>query len=471
MVKQRTLDFVGNSMKKTYDVLIVGAGPAGLFAAHEIVKRSSLKVAILEKGHSLEKRKRTEVMSGVGGTGTFSDGKLHFSPNLSHEKMFHLYSQKEYEKLLKYVDKTFIHFGVNAPISPHNNHEAEKLVDRCRKKGVKIFSRKLRHVGSDKLPGIIQSFVNELQEQGVEIITQTTVKNVLIEDRVIKGVETNQGLFLAPSVLMAPGRIGSLWLQELMRSLGIDFTYDKVEVGVRVEFPAAISADHNRILYEAIYAVRTPTYDDIVRTFCPCQNGFVATENYGEYLCVNGHSTSKYDSPNSNFAFVCEIYLNEPQENTTAYAIQIAKLANVIGGGKPLIQRLKDLQAGRRSTWGRIRKSFVEPSLTDVSPGDISMALPHRTVTNIIEGLDILNRVLPGINSGDTLLYAPEIKLRSSKVVTDNHLQTAIKGLYVAGDASGLSGNIVGAAVTGVVAGRGIAKNWGTPSRSRRKKS
>lgn len=445
-------------MKSKYDVLIVGSGPAGLFAAYEIAKHSNFKIAVLEKGHSLKKRKRTEVMSGVGGTGTFSDGKLHFSPNLSHEKMFHLYTQSEYEKYLRYVDKLFIHFGVDAPISPHSNHEAEKLVDKCRKKGVKIFSRKLRHVGSDKLPGVIGNFVDELQELGVEILTETTVTDLILNGKLVKGVNTNRGNILAPAVLMAPGRLGSLWLQELMRRLKIEFTYDKVEVGVRVEFPAAITAIHNRVLYEAIYAVRTPTYDDIVRTFCPCQNGYVATENYGEYLCVNGHSTSKYDSPNSNFAFVCEIYLNEPQENTTAYAIQIAKLANVIGGGKPLIQRLSDLQSGRRSTWGRISKSFVEPSLTDVSPGDISMALPHRTVTNILEGLEILNRVLPGINSGDTLLYAPEIKLRSSKVVTNRHLQTAIDGLYVAGDASGLSGNIVGAAVTGVVAGRGIIK-------------
>ncbi|MCJ7827857.1 FAD-binding protein [Patescibacteria group bacterium] len=446
-------------MKNKFDVLVVGSGPAGLFAAYEVARNSKLKVAILEKGHNLAKRKRSEVMSGVGGTGTFSDGKLHFSPNLSHEKLFHLYTPAKYVKFMVEVEKLFLQFGVKAPISPNNQDEARELVDECRRRGVKIFTRKLRHVGSDKLPGVIANFVAELEKMGVEIITEVEVTGVILKSKKIKGVKTSRGDFLAPRVIMAPGRVGSLWLQDLMKKLKVEFTYDKVEVGVRVEFPAAVTVAHNKILYEAIYAIRTPTFDDIVRTFCPCQNGHVATEDYGEYLCVNGHSTSKYDSPNSNFAFVCEIVLTEPVENTTSYAIQIAKLANMIGGGKPLIQRLKDLQVGRRSTWARIKKSFVEPSLTNVTPGDIDMALPHRTVTNILEGLEILNQVLPGISSGGTLLYAPEIKLRSSKVVTGESLETAIGGLYVAGDASGLSGNIVGAAVTGMVAGRGIVKS------------
>ena len=444
--------------QRKYDILIVGAGPAGLFAAYEITKKSKLKIAVIEKGKSLAKRSRSEIMCGVGGTGTFSDGKLHFSPNLSHQKMFHLYQVPQYQRLLDYVEKTYVYFGVDAPVSPSNQEEARRLADRCRRRGVKIFPRRLRHVGSDRLPGVITNFVKYLEEKDVTFITETEVVDLLMQDGRVKGVKTNRGDFFAPKVILAPGRIGALWLQKILAGLKIDFSYDNVEVGVRVEFPSVITRAHNKILYEAIYSIRTPTFDDIVRTFCPCQDGFVATEDYGEYLCVNGHSTSKYSSPNSNFAFVCDINLTEPVENTTNYAIQIAKLANVIGGGKPLIQRLKDLQVGRRSTWGRINKSFVEPTLQDVTPGDIAMALPHRIVTNILEGIEILNRVLPGINSGDNLLYAPEVKLRSSKVVTNKNLETSLRGLFVAGDASGLSGNIVGASITGVVAGRGMVK-------------
>lgn len=213
---------------------------------------------------------------------------------------------------------------------------------------------------------------------------------------------------------------------------------------------------HAEVLYEIDFKVRTHTYDDIIRTFCSCPNGMVATESYDGYICVNGHSNSDHNSVNSNFAFVCEIQLTEPVENTIAYAKSIAEVASTIGGGKPLIQRLADLMNGRRSTWKRIEKSLVTPTLRDVTPGDISMALPHRVVTNIIEGLECLNKVMPGVNEGSTLLYAPEVKFRSSKIQTDGGLQTNIKNVYVAGDAAGLSGSITGAAVNGIMAARGM---------------
>jgi uncharacterized FAD-dependent dehydrogenase len=229
-----------------------------------------------------------------------------------------------------------------------------------------------------------------------------------------------------------------------------------VEVGVRVEFPESILKRYAEALYEIVLKIRTKTFDDIVRTFCSCPNGYVAIENYHGYVCVNGHSTSNHESENSNFAFVCEVNLTEPVENSIEYAESIAKLATTIGGGKPILQRLTDLRKGRRSTWSRLNKSLVKPSLTDVTPGDISMALPHRVVTNILEGLAKLDEVMPGINSGSTLLYAPEVKFRSSRIKTDKGVQTNIKNLYVAGDAAGLSGSITGAAATGIMAARGM---------------
>ena len=227
---------------------------------------------------------------------------------------------------------------------------------------------------------------------------------------------------------------------------------------MRVEFPASMMEDHSRVLYENIYALQTPTFDDVMRTFCPCPNGYVTVENYGDYVCVNGHANSDNDSPNSNFALLQEIVLTEPVENTTDYAISIARLATTIGGGKPIIQRLADLKRRRRSNLERIRKSLLTPTLENCTPGDIAMALPYRVVNNLLEALEVLNNVLPGINAGSNFLYAPEIKLRGPKIKTDRWLQTRIEGLFVAGDGAGVSGNIVGAAATGIIAARGMMR-------------
>ncbi|MBT4174590.1 FAD-binding protein [archaeon] len=443
-----------------YDVIIVGGGPAGLFAAYELTtKNPSLKILILEKGKSIEHRQKHEVMCGIGGAGTFSDGKLHFTPCLSHEKMLHLYTKDEYQKYLDYVDKIFTDFGVVAEYYPKDTEKTQALVDRCTKNGIHLYVRKIRHVGSDKLPQVIANFEKFLRERSIEIKTECIVSDIIVEEGICKGVIANGGNILGKSIILGPGRFNAQWMQTIAKKHGLDYAFEKVEVGVRVEFPEGVMREYSKEMYEAIFMIRTPSYDDVMRTFCPCFRGMVAIEDYDGFVCVNGHSNSDYGSNNSNFAFVTEIKLTEPVENTTKYAKSIAKLANTIGGGKPIVQRLADLRAGRRSTWERINKSYVQPTLKDVVPGDISMAFPHRVVTNIIEGLRQLERVMPGIYSGGTLLYAPEIKLRSSKIKTDKYLQTQIKNLYATGDGAGVSGNIVGAAATGIIAAQGILKN------------
>jgi len=440
-----------------YDVIIVGGGPAGLFAAYELSKVPSKKILLIEKGNDIENRGKDEVMCGIGGAGTFSDGKLHFTPVLSHEKMLDLFSVGEYQEYIDYVDKLFSEFGVVAEYYPKENGKVQELVDRCKRDSIHLFVRKMRHVGSDKLPKVIGNFERYLREKGVEIKTNTIVTDIVVEDNV-KGVMVGDEIINCNSVILCPGRFNAAWMQEIAAKHELGYSYEKVEVGVRVEFPEGVMREYSDAMYETIFLMYTPSYDDVMRTFCPCPKGMVAIEDYEGFVCVNGHSNSDHKSANSNFAFVTEIKLTKPVENTIMYARSIAKLANTIGGGKPIVQRLADLRAGRRSTWDRIEKSFVQPTLKDVVPGDISMAFPHRVVTNIIEGLRMLDKVMPGIYSGNTLLYAPEIKLRSSKIKTDKYLQTKIKGLYVAGDGAGVSGNIVGAAATGVIAARGILK-------------
>jgi len=443
-----------------YDVIIVGAGPAGIFACNELLKsRPKLKIALIDKGNRIENRKPSEVMSGFGGAGTYSDGKLLFTPKLSHERTFHLIDPEDYQIILNEVDDTFIKFGVDSKEYPTNMQEVNKLVEEAQKHDIELVVRRAKHVGTDNLKKVMQKFQKHLEDGGVTFLDRTEIKNIVVKNGRAAGVETAKKKFLAKHILMAPGRGMAKWFQEVSSKCGIVYTYGMVEVGVRVEFPAYVMKRHAETLYEIVFKIRTKTFDDIVRTFCSCPNGLVAKEDYEGYVCVNGHSNSDHLSPNSNFAFVCEVNLTEPVENSIAYAKSVAELASTIGGGKPVLQRLADLQRGRRSTWHRLKKSIVIPSYKDVTPGDIAMALPYRIVTNILEGLEQLDSIMPGINSGSTLLYAPEVKFRSSMVKTDSKMETSVKNLYVAGDASGMAGTITGAAATGIMAARGILSN------------
>jgi uncharacterized FAD-dependent dehydrogenase len=444
---------------KRYDVIIVGAGPAGIFACLEIIEKApKKKIALIDMGPRLEKRKASEVMSGFGGAGTYSDGKLHYTPKLSHERATDIAGgEAKYQKILDKVESVFKEYGVNSEFYPRNKSEVKKFVTEAEKHNIELIVRRAQHVGTDKLRGVIKKFQEFLLKKSVKFIGKTRIEDIIIKNCKCVGVIDRRGnKYLSKKILLAPGRISTKWLQELANKHSIKYEYGMVEVGVRVEFPESILKEYADSLYEIVFKIRTNTFDDIVRTFCSCPNGYVAVEDYHGYVCVNGHSDSKHESLNSNFAFVCEVNLTKPVENTIAYAESIAKVASTIGGGKPILQRLADLRKGRRSTWSRLKKSLVKPSLLDVTPGDISMALPHRIVTNIKEGLEKLDEIMPGLNSGSTLLYAPEVKFRSSRILTNKGLQTNIKNLYVAGDAAGISGSITGAAATGIMVARGM---------------
>ena len=336
--------------------------------------------------------------------------------------------------------------------------KAKDLVDNAERHNIKLFIRKTIHVGTDKLPAIIKKMQDSISKN-IELLPNTEIKDLIIENKEIKGVKTVDGKeILGKYVICAPGRYNASWVEKITKKHNISQVYDKVEVGVRVEFPASINNGHSELMYETIYYLYTKTFDDVVRTFCPCPKGFVAIEHYDGYTCVNGYSNSNNDGKNSNFALVVEVALTKPLESTRKYAEYIAQGVNLLGAGKPIIQRFKDLRQGRRSTPQRLLKAHIEPSLKEAIPGDIGMAMPYRITQNLIEGIEALSKILPGLNGDSTFLYAPEVKFRSTKVKTDKYLETDIKNLFMAGDGAGVSGNIIGAAISGVIAAKGILK-------------
>ena len=314
-------------------------------------------------------------------------------------------------------------------------------------------------MGSDRTPPIINSIKEELEDKGVLFMLETEVLDIIVDDRVEGAkLKNKEGDFVVKCkyLIAAPGRIGAKWLSDQTEKLEIPVKHNPVDIGVRVELPQIVMDYVTNINWDPKFHIITKTYDDFVRTFCVCNRGFVVEEVYDEFMGVNGHSMRDKVSENTNFAFLVRVELTEPVENTSDYAFSIATIANTLGGGKPLLQRLGDLRKGRRSTWRRLERSNVVPTFTCVTPGDIAMALPHRVVVDIIEGLEALDKVMPGVASDSTLLYAPEIKLYAMRLEMDRNMKTRIDGLYAAGDGAGVSRGIVGAAATGIIAARDI---------------
>jgi uncharacterized FAD-dependent dehydrogenase len=448
-----------------YDVVIIGAGPAGLFAAYELITTKKLKVAIIDQGKDIKQRKcplsfrsiRCEkcdpcnILCGLGGAGGLSDGKLNLKSDIGGNLQEFL-SEEEANKLIIRIEKIFLEHGVTGKLYGEN---AEGLEKKAKQQGISFISIPQRHIGSDRLPEIITSIKHTLEAHGCVFFLNTKVERI-IYGKPYKLVLFDYKTIDADVVLAAPGRSGGEWLSSEAKRLGIPTRYAPLDVGVRVEVSSEIMQHIIAQAWDPKFHIITNTYQDSLRTFCTCPNGYVVMEDYKEYICVNGHSMANQKSENTNFAFITNIHLTEPVENTTSYGISIAKLATTIGGGMPIIQRLGDLRRGRRSTKIRIERSSIHPTLTCATPGDISMALPHRTVTNIIEGLDQLNKVIPGVASDETLLYAPEVKFYAMRFIVNQSLETNLRNLYVAGDGAGLSRGIVASAATGMIAARSI---------------
>lgn len=461
-----------------YDVIIVGAGPAGLFTAYElIINDPKLKILLVDKGKLAKDRicvmnknnvpcpncNPCQILSGIGGAGTFSDGKLNFIPKLGKSDLYKYMSASTAEKLIDDTEEIFTKFGMDSKVFPSNLDEAKKIQKDIAIKGARLLLIKQKHLGSDYLPKYIEEFENFLIEKGVKIVPECDVLDIVSkssnEHELITKTKGKNTSYKSKKVVVAPGRTGAKWVQELADKYKIPYISQSIEIGVRVEVRKEILDDICSIIYDPTIFIKTKTYSDEVRTFCTNPGGFVTKENYYGYICVNGHSMKDVKSNNSNFAFITKVGLTEPVTNTRAYGESIAQIANVLGDSKPIVQTLRDLRKGRRSTWHRINKGFIEPTLKDAVAGDLGLVLPSRILTNILEGLETLDTIIPGVNNDETLLYGPEIKFFSNEITTNNNFKLENYDIYFVGDGAGKAGNIVTAAATGLVAARDILKN------------
>ena len=453
----------------TYDVIIVGGGPAGLFAAYYLSEHSDFRVLLIEKGKSSLKRncpintyqecikcKPCNILSGIGGAGLFSDGKLNYIYKLGKTDLSQFMPITQAEALIDETEQIFNYFGMDGPVYPTDDGAAREIRKSAKRYGIDLLIIKQKHLGSDRLPDHITAMADLIKSKGVVMHTSEEVKEVMVENNRVAGVVTNRKKYLADNVILAPGRVGADWVGGLAQEHGIGVEQRGIEVGVRIEVHNDIMQDLCDVIYDPTFFIQTGKYDDQTRTFCTNQGGFVTLENYSTFVCVNGHAYQDKKSQNTNFAFLSKVVLTEPVTNNQAYGESIGSLATLIGGGKPILQRFGDLKRGRRSTWHRINKGYIVPTMTDVVCGDIAMALPERILTNIIEGLEKLNHVVPGVANDETLLYAPEIKFFATQVETTSDLETKIKGMYVAGDGPGVAGNIVSASATGLIPAKAI---------------
>lgn len=464
-------------MRTMYDVIIVGAGPAGLFAAYELIeKNKKLKVLILDRGKKacnrfcpMNKNKATcvncnpcNILSGYGGAGTFSDGKLNFIPKLGKSDLFKYMGQEEAYNLIDYTEEIFNKFNMDSDIYPSNMADAEEIKKKVALTGARLLLIKQKHLGSDHLPEYITGICDYLESLGVELVENADVIDIQSEKedkhKVIYKNRKDEKTVMCKNLIVAPGRTGAKWVQELADKYNIPYLSQSIEIGVRVEVRKEIMEDLCNIIYDPTIFIKTQTYGDEIRTFCTNPGGYVAKENYYGYICVNGHALKDKKSMNSNFAFISKVNLTEPVTNTRLYGESIARIANVLGNGKPIIQSLKDLKSGRRSEWHRINKGFIEPTLKDCVAGDLALVLPHRILMNILEGLEHLNQIIPGVANDETLLYGPEIKFFSNEIETNNQFKLDKYNIYFVGDGAGKAGNIVTAAATGIVAAQDILK-------------
>ena len=452
-----------------YDVIIVGAGPGGIFSAYELsIKSPELKVAVIESGTELKKRrcpidgdkikscvkcKSCAIMSGFGGAGAFSDGKYNITNDFGGS-LYEYIGRKSAIELMKYVDEINLAYGGEGTKMYSTAGTAFKTI--CVQNKLKLLDASVRHLGTDINYIVLENIYKKLSKS-VDFYFNTPA---LFIEKTEEGyvVHTKKGEFEGKNCIVSVGRSGSKWMETVCRDLEIPTQSNRVDIGVRVEIPAVIFEHITSELYEGKIVYRTEKFEDRVRTFCMNPNGIVVTENTNGIVTVNGHSFEdpKKKTENTNFALLVSKHFSEPFKDSNGYAENIVKLSNMLGGGV-IVQRFGDLERGRRSTHSRIEENTVIPTLS-ATPGDLSLVLPKRILDGIIEMIYALDKIAPGMANDDTLLYGVEVKFYNMEVELNEHLETKHKGLYVIGDGSGVTHSLSHASASGVYVARRIAQ-------------
>ena len=452
-----------------YDVIIVGAGPAGIFSALELTEKNNLNILMLDRGPDINQRKCPAsrgfecvhcepclLLSGWGGAGAFSDGKLTLSTEVGGWLNQYV-SPKELGELVNHVDEIYLKFGATEHIYGTDIEKIEEIERKASLAGLKLIRQKIRHMGTERCAQTLRKMRQELNSK-VEFKPKTDVKGLIVKNGTVEGVETVNGeKFFGKYVIVAPGRSGAEWLQSEAQALGLKTLNNPIDVGLRVEVLASVMEDLTSVLYEPKLIYYSKSFDDQLRTFCVAPYGEVITESYNGVLTVNGESYAERKTENTNFAILVSTAFTEPFKEPIAYGKYLARLSNLLSGGV-MIQRLGDLESGRRSTHERIARSVVSPTLKNATPGDLSFVLPYRYLADIREMLHALDKIAPGIHSRDTLLYGIEVKFYSSRLQLSNCLETKIHNLFTNGDGGGVTRGLVQASASGVIVAREIIK-------------
>jgi uncharacterized FAD-dependent dehydrogenase len=458
-------------LKRDYDVIIVGAGPAGIFSALEIIgQKKDARILIIEKGKDLDKRicpmKIKEIscatcpecalLSGWGGAGAFSDGKLNLSPEIGG--FLSRYIDKErLESLIQYVDEIYVKYGAPKETYGGNTKEIREIERLASENSLLFIPSRIRHIGTDRCKSVLKKVKEDLNQK-VKTLFNSEAEKVIIRKGKVAGIRLKDGRSLySEFLILAPGREGSRWLEREAKRLRLTLFRNPVDIGLRIEVAASVFEPLTKITYEPKLVFHSRKFSDKVRTFCVNPYGEVVKEYLKGIWTVNGHSYANRKTKNTNFALLVSTSFTEPFDEPILYGRYIAGLANLLGKGV-IVQRLGDLHQGRRSTHERIAEGSVEPTLRDATPGDLSFVIPYRYISDILEMLEVLDTIALGINSSHTLLYGAEVKFYSRYPKLTEFLETEIENLFAVGDGAGVSRGLIQASTSGVIAAREISK-------------